>query len=268
METRDPSDNPDMKIGRRTSSILPLQIVIPMAGLGSRFAREGYLEPKPLIAVGHTPMIKVVIDNLRPSRPHRFVFICQKQHVATYDLRSALSMWAPGCVIIELDGVTDGAACTVLQAEEIVQDFPLMIANSDQYVDMNIDHYLEYGDADLDGFMMTMCADDPKWSYARTDADGLVTEVAEKQVISNQATVGIYNFKRASDFSSNAHEMIDAELRVNGEFYVAPVYNLLIAKGGHVGVFDVGIAMHGLGTPSDLETFLSSSASDRFRQPL
>lgn len=248
------------------SSVAPLQIVIPMAGVGSRFTREGYQKPKPLIAVGHTPMIKVVIDNLRPSRPHHFIFICQKQHVATYDLRSALSTWAPRCTIVELDGVTDGAARTVLAAKDVFEDSPLMIANSDQYVDIKIDRYLEYGDdADLDAFMMTMYANDPKWSYARTDAYGLVMDVAEKQVISNQATVGVYNFKRAGDFVINAQEMIDAELRVNGEFYVAPVYNLLIAKGGRVGVYDVGSAMHGLGTPSDLTAFLASSASDRFR---
>jgi dTDP-glucose pyrophosphorylase len=238
-----------------------MNIVIPMAGAGSRFATAGYTDPKPLIPVHGTPMIKVVIDNLRPSIEARFVFICQREHVRRYALREKLQHWAPGCEIVELDGLTEGAACTVLAAAHLIDsDQPLMIANSDQYVDADIDAYLDQMTAQgLDGLIMTMKADDPKWSFVGLDAQGLVTHVVEKQVISDEATVGLYNFKHGRDFVSAARGMIRADARVNGEFYVAPVYNGLIAAGARIGIHCIGHAgagMHGLGIPADLQAFL------------
>jgi dTDP-glucose pyrophosphorylase len=243
-----------------------LTIVVPMAGRGSRFAQAGYAHPKPLIPIYGVPMIKVVIDNLTPSRPHRFVFICQHEHVRDYDLAPKLAQWAPGSALIELTEVTEGAACTVLRAIDFLDASPLMIANSDQYVDRSIDDYLEVLDRGLDGLIMTMSADDPKWSFVALNSSGHVTRVVEKEVISNEATVGIYNFARGSDFASAAKRMIERNERVNGEFYVAPVYNSLIASGARIGVFNVGTeanGMYGLGTPSDLNLFLSLPVSRR-----
>jgi dTDP-glucose pyrophosphorylase len=244
----------------------PMNIVIPMAGAGSRFATAGYTDPKPLIRVHDTPMIKVVIDNLRPaSRDARFIFICQRNHVKSYGLREKFAAWAPGCEIVEIDGLTQGAACTVLSAAHLIDDErPLMIANSDQYVDCDIDDYLAGMDDGLDGLIMTMKADDPKWSFVGLDARGLVTRVVEKQVISDEATVGIYNFRRGSDFVAGARAMIAAEERVNGEFYVAPVYNALIRRGARIGIRNIGTdgaGMHGLGIPSDLQAFLKLPVS-------
>lgn len=237
-----------------------LNIVVPMAGAGSRFAKAGYTDPKPLIPVEGIPMIRLVIENLRPSRPHRFIFLCQAAHVAAYGLREKFAKWAPGSVIVELDGMTEGAACTVLAASHLIDnDDPLMIANSDQWCDIDIDDYLSAMDArDLDGIIMTMTADDPKWSYAGLDADGLVTHVVEKQVVSDEATVGIYNYRTGASFVTAAAAMIAAEERVNGEFYVAPVYNRVIAAGGRIGVFNIGAeanGMYGLGIPADLDLF-------------
>src|SRR5579863_3965133 len=145
-----------------------LNIVIPMAGRGSRFADAGYTVPKPLISVHGVPMIRLVVENLRPSESHRFIFICQRVHADEYDLRGQLARWAPGCVLIEIDGITEGAACTVLTARDFINSAdPLMIANSDQYVDTSIDRYLAVmADARLDGLIMTMQARDPKWSFA------------------------------------------------------------------------------------------------------
>ena len=239
-----------------------LNIVIPMAGAGSRFADAGYKDPKPLILVHGVPMIKVVIDNLKPSIEHRFIFICQKEHQKTYNLRKKLSEWAPGCEIIEIDDLTDGAACTVLKARHIIDnDSQLMIANSDQYVDVSIDEYLnKMISENLDGLIMTMQANDPKWSFVGLDNNNLVTNVVEKEVISNEATVGIYNFKKGSEFVASADNMIKNDLRVNNEFYVAPVYNDLIEKKANIGVFNVGSeanGMYGLGIPSDLDLFVS-----------
>lgn len=238
-----------------------LNIVIPMAGAGSRFAKNGYKDPKPLIPVHGVPMIKLVIDNLRPTAQHRFIFICQNAHIAAYGLKEKLANWAPGSIVIGIDGVTDGAACTVLTAKQYIDNGDaLMIANSDQYVDVDINSYLAHmAQRGLDGMIMTMEADDPKWSFVGLDEAGGVNRVVEKEVISSEATVGIYNFARGRDFVSAAEAMIAADQRVNGEFYVAPVYNRQLKVGGKVGIYNIGKdrkGMYGLGIPADLEDFL------------
>ncbi len=236
-----------------------LTIVLPIAGRGSRFAEAGYVEPKPLIPIFGTPMIALVVANVRPSRPHRFVFVAQQEHLEGTSLRSVLERSAPGCAIVGIDHVTDGAACTVLAAKEFVDnDRPLMLANSDQYVDADIDAFLATSDHNnVDGLIMTFPADHPKWSYVRRDAAHNVVEVLEKQVVSNEATVGIYNFRRGRDFVTAAETMISQNKRVNGEFYVAPVYNELIKNRAHIVTHDIGPRMHGLGVPTDLEQFLA-----------
>lgn len=244
-----------------------LKIVIPMAGRGSRFADAGYAKPKPLIELFGRPMISWVIDNLRPTQPHQFIFVCQASHVQEYELTNILQRYAPGCELVEIDGITEGAACTVLRAESFIDEHPLMLANSDQYIDYSVDKYLEALDG-ADGLIMTMYADDPKWSYAELDDNGAVTRVVEKEVISNEATVGIYNFARGTDFVRAAHEMIGANLRVNNEFYVAPTYNQIIRAGGTVRTHRIGAeaaGMYGLGTPEDLELFQTLPVSQRLR---
>lgn len=245
-----------------------LNIVIPMAGRGSRFERAGYPQPKPLIPVHGIPMIEVVIDNLRPSLEHRFIFVCQASHLQRYELRRTLNQAAPGCEIMPIDGVTAGAACTVLLTSEwIDNDDPLMIANCDQWIDYPIDRYLAAGmDSNADGFLMTMTDDADKWSYVDRDQNGQIRGIVEKVVVSDEATVGIYNFRRGGDFVHSAMEMIQADERSKGEFYVAPVYSRMIAKGARVtthSVGDAGSKMHGLGTPDDLETFLKAGYKSR-----
>jgi NDP-sugar pyrophosphorylase family protein len=238
-----------------------LNIVIPMAGRGSRFVKEGFTDPKPLIPIGDKRMIEVVINNLKPKCEHKFIFICQQEHIEQYDLIGKLSHWAPGCEIIGIDGVTDGAACTVLCAEKYIDnDQPLMIANSDQWIDIDIDDYLAKMTQDnLDGLIMTMTANDPKWSFVELDGDDLVTRVVEKEVISFEATVGIYNYKHGADFCRYAHEMISNDDRANNEFYVAPVYNYMYQNNkSRIGIYNIGAeadGMYGLGIPSDLALF-------------
>lgn len=241
-----------------------LNIVIPMAGAGSRFAKAGYQDPKPLIPVFGKPMIQVVIDNLTPACEHRFIFICQRAHVKEYGLREKLMQFSPQSELIEIDGLTEGAACTVLKATHLINtNDPLMIANSDQYVDTDINDYLaSESERHLDGLIMTMKASHPKWSFAATDATGMVTLVAEKDPISEDATVGIYNFARGADFVRAANQMIEKDLRVNGEFYVAPVYNEMIGSGAKIGIANIGDdqgnGMFGIGTPEDLELFIGN----------
>ncbi len=245
-----------------------LNIVIPMAGHGSRFQQAGYADPKPLIPVHGVPMIRAVIDNLRPSCPHNFIFLCQEAHVRNYPLADLLRRAAPGCEIKTLRRVTAGAACTVLLAcDGIDNDTQLMIANCDQYVDTSIDDYLDAGMREgIDAFLMTMKDDSPKWSYVRRDERGTMTGVVEKVVVSDEATVGIYNFARGADFVAAAKDMIRHNDRSKNEFYVAPVYSRLIDAGKQVAtvpVGDAGDVMHGLGTPADLEAFLRRGFEQR-----
>ena len=245
-----------------------LNIVLPIAGRGSRFVAAGYELPKPLIPVHGVPMIELVVENVRPAVPHRFIFLALEEHLQQLGLRAALERAAPGCGIVPVAQVTEGAACTVLLARHLIDsDEPLMLANSDQWVDVQIDEYLTSMETPYaDGLIMTMEAHDPKWSFVGLDAARWVTRVVEKEVISAEATVGIYNFRRGRDFVSAADQMIAQNLRVNGEFYVAPVYNELIARGARIAIHNVGrdgAGMYGLGTPADLERFLTTPISRR-----
>lgn len=247
-----------------------LNIVIPMAGRGSRFAEAGYTTPKPLIDVHGKPMIQVVVENLTPAQAHRFIFICQNQHIQDYDLNTKLRSYAKNVEIVGIDGVTEGQVCTVLKARDIIDDDePLMTANSDQFIDFDINAYLEHMESqNLDGLIMTMNATDPKWSYAKCGADGLVTETAEKKVISDHATVGIFNFRRGSDLVRAADKMIAANIRVNNEFYTCPCYNFLIAEKQRIGIYNIGEeykGMYGLGIPSDLDFFLNHPVSEKVK---
>lgn len=238
-----------------------LNIVVPMAGRGSRFANAGYVMPKPLIDVHGRPMIEYVTKNITPNCQHRFVYICLQEHIEKYHLVEELNRIAPGCAIVPVNAVTEGAACTVLLAEQYIDsDEPMMIANSDQYVDTDINAYLS-AMGEHDGLIMTMPADDPKWSYVKYDENGFITLVREKEVISNQATVGIYNYQHGSDFVKYAKQMIAKNIRVNGEFYVAPVYNEMIEDGKKLVYCDVGVKMYGLGIPDDLNAFLANPIS-------
>lgn len=245
-----------------------LNIVLPIAGRGSRFIQAGYAMPKPIIPLHGVPMIEVVVNNVRPRQPHCFTFIALQEHLEHLGMREVLRRIAPGCAIIPVTQVTEGAACTVLLARDVIDnDNPLMLANSDQWVDIDINDYLaEMESKDAEGLIMTMWSDHPKWSYVGLDKTGCVTRVVEKQVISNEATVGIYNFRRGRDYVQAAEQMISKNLRVNNEFYVAPAYNEMIEKGAKVTYYNVGkegSGMYGMGIPSDLNSFINNPVSSK-----
>lgn len=232
-----------------------LNILIPMAGAGSRFEQAGYTFPKPLIEVRKKPMIQVVVENLNIKA--NYIYVVQKSHREKYNLDALLSLITPGCKIVETEGMTEGAACTALLAKEHINtDAPLFFANSDQFVEWDSNEFLyKMNETDADGGIVTFEATHPKWSFAKVDEQGLVTEVAEKKPISNIATVGYYYWKHGSDFVKYAEQMIDKNIRVNNEFYVAPCFNEAIGDGKQIRTFHVD-GMHGLGTPEDLNEFL------------
>jgi beta-phosphoglucomutase-like phosphatase (HAD superfamily)/dTDP-glucose pyrophosphorylase len=232
-----------------------MNVLIPMAGAGSRFASAGYTFPKPLIEVNGKPMIQVVVENLNIEA--NYIFIVQKEHYEKYSLQYLLNLIAPNCNIVQVDGITEGAACTTLLAKELINnDYPLVMANSDQFVEWNSNECLYAFNADgIDGGIVSFKATHPKWSYAKIGEDGFVSEVAEKKPISNNATVGIYFWKKGSDYVKYAEQMIEKNIRTNGEFYVCPVFNEAISDGKKIRVKEIE-RMWGIGTPEDLNYFL------------
>jgi HAD superfamily hydrolase (TIGR01509 family) len=236
-----------------------LNVVIPMAGAGSRFSKAGYTFPKPLIEVQGKPMIQVVVENLNVKA--NFIFIVRKEHREMYSLDTTLNLIAPNCKIVVVDKLTEGAACTALLAKEhINNNKPLFFANSDQFVEWNSNEFFyKMNETDCDGGIPVFTSTHPKWSFIRTNDDGNILEVQEKNPISDKATVGFYYFKNGSEFVRCAEEMIENNDRVNGEFYLCPVYNYLIKDGGIVKPFNIK-EMWGLGTPEDLDTYLKLKA--------
>jgi HAD superfamily hydrolase (TIGR01509 family) len=232
-----------------------MNVLIPMAGAGSRFAAAGYTFPKPLIEVNGKPMIQVVVENLNVEA--HFIFMVQKEHYEKYNLKQLLNLIAPGCDIIQIDKMTEGAACTTLLAKELINnDEPLLMANSDQYLEWNSNECLYAFTADtIDGGIITFKATHPKWSFAKVGEDGLVSEVAEKNPISDTATAGIYFWKKGSNYVKYAEQMIQKNVRTNNEFYVCPVFNEAIADGKKIRIKNID-KMWGIGTPEDLNYFL------------
>lgn len=237
-----------------------LNVVIPMAGAGSRFQKAGYTFPKPLIDVRGKAMIQVVVDNLNLSVDNtHFIFIVQEEHYDKYNLQHLLNLIAPNCTIIPISGITEGAACSVLLAREHINNNEhLLLVNSDQFLEWESNEFMYSMVADeIDAGISTFTATHPKWSYAKLDESGYVCEVAEKKPISNHATTGIYYWKRGSDFVKYAEQMISKNIRVNNEFYVCPVFNEAIGDGKKIKIMDCK-KMWGLGTPEDLNHYLAN----------
>ena len=240
-----------------------MNILIPMAGRGSRFESQGYTFPKPLIEVKGKPMIQVVVDNLNIKA--KYTFIVQKDHYVTYNLQYLLNLIAPECNIVQVDGITEGAACTTLLAKGFIDnDEPLLMANSDQFVEWDSSKTLyAFSNSDSEGGILTFPASHPKWSYAKLDNEGYVTEVAEKKPISNNATVGIYWWRKGSDYVKYAERMIKKDIRTNNEFYVCPVFNEAIEDGKKISIKEIDKdGMWGIGTPEDLNYFLKNYKGD------
>ena len=233
-----------------------LNILIPMAGEGSRFKEAGFFFPKPIIEVLNKPMIQWVIDSLNIEA--NYIFLIQKKHQEKFNIKSMLKILQPNCKVVEIDKLTEGAACTTLLAKKYINNSnSLILANSDQYIKWNSSQSLyNFITKKIDGGILTFNSVHPKWSYAKCDDNSNVIEVAEKKVISNNATVGVYFWKKGSDYVKYANQMIKKNIRVNNEFYVCPVFNEAIKDAKNIKIEKVD-EMHGLGTPEDLSNFLN-----------
>lgn len=233
-----------------------INVVIPMAGEGSRFKTAGYKIPKPFIPVFGKPMYTWVLDNMTGKHPIVFHLMVRREHLEHFgSLPENIHLHV-------VEKLTEGAACTVLLIKELINSQePLLIVNSDQYLEWNVDMFLDAAlNPSYSGTISTFNqpnVTDLRWSYAAVDKEGLVERVAEKEFIGPHATTGIYFWQRGADFVAAAESMISAETRVNGEFYVCPVYNVAIAGGAAIRTMNCR-RMWGLGVPGDLELFINN----------
>lgn len=223
-------------------------IVMPMAGLGTRLGSD---IPKPLVSVGGRPMVQVAIESL--GLTGRFVFIIQSAHDQSHTLGRTLREIVPDCYVVLVDEIPQGPAASVLAARHLITEGPLLVANVDQALDWDPDGF-RAATENVDGLVAVHRSTDPSLSYALTQ-NGYVVRTAEKKAISDQATCGLYWFRDGTSFLAAADEMIHAEDTINGEFYIAPVYNYAIAKGSRVRTFEVR-AMHNLGTHEGIADYL------------
>lgn len=239
-----------------------LQIIMPLAGAGSRFKDAGVEQPKPFIDVEGTPMCQLVWENIAPKETIHYRLTI----LGRYQFSNKFTDLLAPKHFIPVDRMTEGAACTMLLASDIIDNYdPLMIVNGDQYIEgLDIDIFLDFA-KDYHGAIMTFHVapdDPPKWSYVERKTWRTVQKVAEKQAISREATCGIYWFRHGRDFLRAANAMITKNIRTNNEFYICPVYNEMIEEGLKIGAWNVedhAGKMWGLGTPEDLETFLARS---------
>ena len=233
-----------------------------MAGQGSRFSNAGYKKPKPFIDVFGKTMIECVIENLNCNNA-RFILIGRKEHLEIEKKLISEIKKRHNAEFISLEKLTEGTASTVLYARKYINDEnPLLIANSDQLVHIDIQEFINDSlERSLDGSILTFKDKElnPKWSYAKADSNGNVTEVQEKIAISDNATVGIYYFAKGEFFVNSAIDMIIHNDRVNNEFYTCPVYNYMIKERLKVGLYQIkSTEMVGLGTPEDLEIYIKN----------
>jgi len=227
-------------------------IVIPMAGRGQRWIDAGYIFPKPLVEINNTPMIQLVLENL--NLDGKYIFICLKEHIEKFSLDILLKNLKPNSKIITVDSITEGATSTVLLAKNFFDDEnPLIIANCDQWLDWSSSDFINFLDKKKpDGAIVTFTSTHPKNSFVKINNEGKIIEVAEKKPISNLANVGIFYYKSGHEFISAMEAMIQKNLRINNEFFIAPAYNELDLESKNVLPYHVQ-NVKSMGTPEDLE---------------
>ena len=244
-----------------------LNIVLPIAGYAQRFKDAGYNMPKPLIMADGRHIIDWAMDSIDLSdlneSEYKLIFIVRLDHIYDFSIDEILRQkFGSNIEIVTVDQVTQGALCTCLLAEPFINDQnPLLIYTPDVYFkDAFNPRSIE---EDLDGLILTFDANSPAHSYVQLDETGYAVMTAEKRVISKEAAVGVYYYKTGCDFVNYANKVVEEESsKINGEFYICPMYNDLIQDGKKVKTHKVQ-KMHVLGTPAELEFFINN-VSPRF----
>lgn len=236
-----------------------LTVLVLMAGNGSRVKQLEPNLPKPFAKINGKPMLNYVLHNLEQLNPSKYIFVCRQKHLEIPEVTNYFLNLNLPYDIVTTSITTEGAACSALLACHLFGDDELLIANSDQFVEKNLSHFVEAARLkNLDGSILTMLASGNKWSYAALDNLDFVSHIAEKQVVSKHATVGLYWFKSGLLFEKAARSMIEQNIRTNNEFYLAPAYNQLIKVGKKIGIYHIGEHgkdVHGLGTSEDIMAY-------------
>lgn len=240
-------------------------VLILMAGMGTRTQDLEPNVPKPLLKIHGIPMINWVLTNFSFKSPAKYIFVAQKAFNQKFELEKYFDKLDINFEIHELDGPNEGAAISALSASSYYQNQELLIVNSDQFVTLGMDLFIDQArKSECDGMILTMKAEGPKWSYVQLNNEKQIIDVAEKKEISNIGTVGAYWFKNGSDFSTCVNDMIESNDRTNNEFYLAPVYNYLIKKSKKILNFhidDHDATFYGLGTSEDIRVFMNNPSS-------
>lgn len=240
-----------------------MNIVVPMAGRGSRFAGRGVETPKPLIPVAGRPMIAWALESLGDLMPGaRITCVILQEHEEQHGITALLrTLLGPQTQVAALPDVTEGQLCTVLAARDHLRpDEDLLIASCDTYIVSRLDSDIRERPRDCRGIISVADMPGDRWSFARTDDTGRVVQVAEKERISDHASTGLYYFSDTAEFLETGDAMVRGDERTRGEFYVIPVYQKYIARGLRV---DISVAeqMWDMGTPEALDAFLNRDAS-------
>lgn len=218
-----------------------INILIPLAGKNQFFSEAEYPYPKPLIEINGKTMIEHILASFESiQKEKQFIFIVNNEDCKKYHLDNILNLLTDHtCKIIKIDGETKGAACSALMAiEHINNDTPLVIANADQIIGEDIQTKIGTLEA-YDAGVITFDSVHPKWSYARVDSDGNITETAEKRPISKNAIAGFYYFKEGQEFVASAMSMIRKDASVNGLYFIAPALNEMILKNKSLGILQI-----------------------------
>lgn len=244
-----------------------MKIIIPLSGLGKRFADAGYQDIKPLIKVGGKPIIEWVI-NLFPSETD-FIFICRNEHLETTELRSVLERLMPSGKIIGIEGHKFGPVYAVAQAfKEIADDEEVIVNYCDFFQDWDFAHFKKtVSEIECDGAIPCYTGFHPHLlhpenlyaSCKKDDADMLI-EIREKYSFETDKTKafhsgGTYYFSKGSDVKKYFQMMMDEDLSLNGEYYVSLVYNPMVREGKKILVYDKVAHFCQWGTPRDLEEY-------------
>lgn len=242
-------------------------LLIPMAGLGKRFRDKGFIVPKPFIMVDDKQIIDYSFDSIDIEEYEKIIFIVRREHVNNFNINEILlNKFGRNIEIVVVETLTQGSVCSCLAAKDLINnDNPLVIYT----LDVNFAPKFAYSsiNKDLDGLVLTFQANNPIYSYAEVNKNGLVLRTEEKEVISSNALVGIYCFRSGASFVKYSERMIDQELRTNNEYYIAPLYNLLIKDGLFIGTQAVD-KMHVIGTPDELDFFKRNVAKKFTSKPL
>ena len=246
-----------------------INIILPIAGKAQRFLDKGYLVPKPLIIVDKKHIIDWALESLdlKNIDNYQLIFVVRLDHINDFALDEILKRkFGNDVKIVTVDHITEGSVCTCLLAEEYIDnEDELLIYTPDVYFQNSFNpNEIEDG---LDGHILTFKANSPNHSYAQLDEDGYVTKTIEKEVISETAAVGVYYFKTGKLFIKYANKLIDNDIRTNGEFYLCPIYNLMVNDKLKIKTSQVD-KLHVLGTPPELEFFKSYVAPKFGTKPI